>query len=167
VDTFIKSKLGKPEKWLLEAAFAIELDLSELTHEMTSDFFTHSLKRHGNPSLHGAATIITTDFDLIPNIIKDPDYVIIGAIRNKKLINAYAKIKNNITYLYFEEVLISRRNNALRGKTFYKVTKKLTFDDFCRNVSRNDKTNISNGIILNRQENVQTAGGNPGGWAET
>ncbi|MDR2901005.1 MAG: hypothetical protein LBV20_05755, partial [Treponema sp.] len=97
MDTFIKTELGKPEKWLLEAASAIELDFSELTHETTSDLFTHSLKRHGNPELHGAATIIITDFDYIYDIIRSPDYAIVGAIRKATLINAYAKIKNNIT----------------------------------------------------------------------
>jgi hypothetical protein len=52
--------------------------------------------------------------------VKAPDCAVIGAIRKETLINAYAKIDNGITYLYFEEVLFSRRNKSLRGKTFYK-----------------------------------------------
>jgi hypothetical protein len=167
MDIFIKNELSKPEKWLVEAAVSIGIDFSELIHETTSDLFTHSLKHHGNLSQHGAATISDTDFDYIPHIIKNPDYAIIGAVRKDTLLNAYAKIEKNITYLYFEEVLISRRNKSLRGKTLYKVTRQLSFDEFCRNVSRNEKTDISNARVLNRQENVQTAGGNPGGQAET
>jgi len=76
--------------------------------------------------------------------------------------NVYAKIDNGITYLYFEEVLFSRRNKALRGKTFYKITRPLSFDEFLKNISRNKKTDISKAMFLNKK-NVQTAGGYPGG----
>ncbi|MDR2897421.1 MAG: hypothetical protein LBU99_01305 [Spirochaetaceae bacterium] len=160
---FIKDELGKPEEWLLAAASTIGLDLSEFIHEITSDLLAHSLKRHGNPAIHGAATITNADFEYISDIIKAPDYAIIGAVRKTALINAYAKMVDAITYLYFEEILMGRKNKCLRGKTFYKVTKPLSFEDFCKNVSRNEKTDISKAQILNRNEDVQTAGGSPGG----
>ena len=125
------------------------MDFSELTHEITNEFKSHSIKRHGDPKFHGTATITATDFDQISNIVKNPDYAIIGATRKEVLINAYAKIINNITYLYFEDVLKSRRNKTMRGKTLYKVTKPLSFNEFFYNVSRNKKTDTSKAWIYN------------------
>ena len=146
VNQFKKTVIGKPEKWLIEAALSIGLDYSGLSHETTNELTGHSIKRHGSFDIHGSATVTGADFDRIPDIVKTPDYAVIGAIRKETLINAYAKIDNGITYLYFEDVLKSRKNKALRGKTFYKVTKSLTFDDFLNNVSRNKK----NGYIKGR-----------------
>ena len=123
----------------------------------------HSVKRHGDPKIHGTATITSTDFDFIPGIVKAPDYAIIGAVRKGTLVNAYAKIDNGVTYLYFEDVLNGRRNKALRGKTLYKVTRPLSLDEFLKNVSRNGKTDVSKAGVLDTGKNVQTAGGNPGG----
>jgi hypothetical protein len=90
-----------------------------------------------------AATITGADFERIPNIVKNPDYAVIGAIRKETLLNAYAKVDDGATYLYFEEVLKSRRNKSLRGKIFYKVTQPLSFDEVQKNISRNGKTDIS------------------------
>ena len=72
-----------------------------------------------------------------------------GAIRKKTLINAYAKIEKYITYMYFEDVLNSRKNKSLRGKTLYKITRPLLFHEFISNVSRNKKTDISKAAIIN------------------
>ena len=160
---FEKSIIGEPEKWLIEGAASIGLDFSAYIHEVTNEFHDHSLKRHGNPNIHGTATITGTDFERIPDIVKNPDYVIIGAIRKETLLNAYAKVDDGATYLYFEEVLKSRRNKSLRGKTFYKITRSLSFDEVLKNISRNGKTDISKAWILNAKKNVQTAGGYPGG----
>lgn len=60
-----------------------------------------------------------------------------------RLINVYAKMESEVTYLYFEEILHGRKNKALRGCTFYKVTRPLKLDDVLKNVSRNDKTDIT------------------------
>jgi len=163
VSKFCKAVIGKPAQWLIEAAANVGLDYSRLFHETTDELTGHSIKRHGNRDIHGAATIITTDFDRIPDIVKTPDYAVIGAIRKETLLNAYAKIDNGITYLYFENVLKSRKNKVLRGKTLYKVTRPLLFDEFLNNVSRNKKTDISKAGIYVSQKNVQTAGGHPGG----
>ena len=162
VKPFEKNEICRPEKWLIEAGASIGLDFSNLIHETTNEFHDHSLKRHGNHQLHGEATITGADFERIPAIVRAPDYAVIGAIRKETLINAYAKIDNGITYLYFEEVLSSRKNKSLRGKTFYKITRPISLDEFLKNVSRNKKTDISKAIFF-KQKNVQTAGGYPGG----
>jgi hypothetical protein len=163
VHQFIKTTIGEPEKWLIETAAGAGLDYSKLSHETTNELISHSIKRHGERNIHGAATITIPDFGRIPEIVKNPDYAVIGAIRKETLINAYAKIDEGITYLYFEDVLKSRKNKALRGRTFYKVNRPLLFDEFLNNVSRNKKTDISKAGFFNSQKNVQTAGGHPGG----
>jgi len=163
VNHFTKTTIGKPAQWLIEAAASIGLDFSELTHETTSELTVHSIKRHGDPNIHGAATITYADFEYIPDIVKAPDFAVIGAIRKRVLINAYVKISNGMTYLYFDEVLISRKNKALRGKTFYKVTRQLSLEEVLKNVTMNGKTDISRAKIVNSQKGAQTAGGHPGG----
>jgi len=160
---FSKAAIGRPEQWLIEIAASIGLDYSRLSHETTNELTDHSIKRHGDRNIHGSATIINADFNRIPDIVRTPDFAIIGAIRKETLINAYAKIDNGITYLYFEDVLISRKNKALRGKTLYKVTRPLSFDEFLMNVSKNGKTDVSKAVFFISQNDVQTAGGHPGG----
>jgi len=148
VNSFEKNEICKLEKWLIEAGASIGLNFSNFIHETTNEFRDHCLKRHGDHHIHGEATITGADFEHIPAIVKVPDYAVIGAIRKETLINVYAKIDNGITYLYFEEVLFSRRNKSLRGKTFYKITRPISFDEFLKNISRNKKTDISKAIIL-------------------
>jgi hypothetical protein len=148
VNKFEITGIGKPEPWLIAAAASIGLDYAGLTHEVTNHFRNHVINRHGNPAKHGAATVTNADFDKIPAIVKTPDMAIIGANRRGNLFNIYTKIEAGITYLYFEEVLDSNRNEALRSGTFYKVTRPLSPDEVLKNIIRNDKTDISEAKIL-------------------
>jgi hypothetical protein len=148
VDQFDKTIIGKPEPWLMDAAAAIGLDFAGLTHEITDHFKNHVINRHGDSAKHGAATVTDTDFSRIPGIVKAPDIAIIGAIRWGNLYNVYAKIEAGITYLYFDEVLNSKRNKALRSSTFYKVTRPLSLDEVLTNVIRNEKTDVSKAKIF-------------------
>jgi hypothetical protein len=148
VQPFEVTILGKPETWLLEAAASIGLDYSTLTHEVTDHFRNHVINRHGDPSKHGTATVTNKDFDKIPAIVKTPDMAILGASRRGTLCNVYIKIEADITYLYFDEVLNSKRNKALRSSTFYKVTRPLSLDEVLKNVTRNDRTDVSKAKIL-------------------
>jgi hypothetical protein len=145
---FTKTVIGPPEPWLIEAAASIGLDYSALTHEVTDHFKNHVISRHGNPAKHGAATVTNTDFDKIPAIVKAPDMAIIGALRWGNPYNVYIKIETGMTYLYFDEVLNSKRNKALRSTTLYKVTRPLTLDEVLKNVTGNDKTDVSKAKIL-------------------
>ena len=154
---FNKNTVGKPENWLIEAGAVIGFDFSGYVHETTNELIDHSIKRHGNPGIHGRAAITGPDFDQIPGIIKTPTYAIIGALRKGNLINAYAKIMGTATYLYFEEVLQGRKNKSFRGKTLYKVNKLLTLSGFIKIVTMNRKTDIS------KAEKYIAAGGHPGG----
>jgi hypothetical protein len=159
---FEKSVIGKPEPWLIEAAAEIGLDFTSLTHETTNELVLHSMKRHGDPKTHGAATIVETDFERIPTIIQAPDMAIIGATRKDARFNAYAKREAGATFLYFEEVLQSRNNQALRGKTLYKVNKPLDREAFIKTVTMNGKTDISKAAETPFPK-VIAVGGNPGG----
>lgn len=143
-----KAEIGKPEQWLIEAAKEIGLDYSLLSHEVTDHFKTHVIKRHGDPAYHGAATVTDADFDKIPSIVKKPDMAVIGASRQRSVHNVYVKIESGVTYLYFEEVLDSNRNSVMRSNTFYKVTRPLTLDEVLKNITRNDKTDISKAKVL-------------------
>jgi hypothetical protein len=83
----------------------------------------------------GALAILDTDFEKIPGIVKVPDMAIIGAIREGAIMNAYAKRDAGRTYLYFDEVLNSTRNRALRSRTFYKIVKPLDMTGLIKGTS--------------------------------
>ena len=155
VSRFAKTTIGKPAQWLIEAAATIGLDLSGLTHEVTNYFNNHVLKRHGK----GALAITDKDFDRIPAIVESPDLAIIGLIRKGVLSNAYVKRFDGETYLYFDEVLNSTHNRALRSRTFYKIVKTLDMEGFMKIVTMNERSDIS------RAKKIIAAGGHPGGEA--
>jgi hypothetical protein len=68
---------------------------------------------------------------------------IIEAKRKKALYIVYVKVDASITCLYFEQIFDSRKNKALRGSTLYKVTRPLALDEVLKNISRNDKTDVT------------------------
>jgi hypothetical protein len=158
MNNFIKKPIGRSAQWLIDTAKVNGLDFSELTHEITSHFHTHVMNRHGKQSPSGQPAITEADFQKIPDILQIPDFAIIGASRNG-LCNAYTKQIDGETFLYFEEILNSRRNKSLRGKTFYKLIGPLTLDQFKKKVTLNEKTDISKAKIV-------AVGGNPGEEAE-
>ncbi|MDR1636365.1 MAG: hypothetical protein LBR93_03415, partial [Treponema sp.] len=84
-----------------------------------------------------------TDFEKIPGIVKAPDMAIIGTIRQGALVNAYAKREAGATYLYFDEVMNSTHNRALRSRTFYKIIKPLDMAGFEKIVTMNEISDIS------------------------
>jgi hypothetical protein len=149
-----RTAIGKPEQWLIEAAASIGLDYSRLTHEITNHFKRHVIKRHGQ----GLLAITKEDFEKIPAIVKSPDMAIVGAIREGALINAYVKTETEATYLYIEEVLDSNRNKALRGRTFFKIFKKIDMENFERIITMNKITDLT------KAKKIAT-GGHPGGEA--
>jgi hypothetical protein len=155
VQPFEVTEIGRPEPWLIEAAASVGLDFSGLTHEITNHFKNHVKKRHGQ----GALAVLDTDFDLIPGIVKAPDMAIIGTVREGVIMNAYAKREDGRTYLYFDEVMNSTHNRALRGRTFYKIAKPLDMAGFEKIVTMNEISDLS-GV-----KKVIAAGGRPGGEA--
>ena len=155
VNPFHKTTIGKPKKWLIEAASDIGLDYSELSHEVTNYFKEHVEKRHGQ----GVLAITDKDLEKIPEIVKKPDLAIIGTIRKGEIRNVYVKMESGVTYLYFDKVLNSNHNKALRGSTFFKIVKPLDMEILERIVNMNGKFDLS------RAKKIIAAGGYPGGEA--
>ena len=139
MDIFNKIVIGKPHEWLIEAAASIGLNYSNLSHEVTLYFLEHIIKRHSQGSL----AIVEKDYKKIPVILKAPDLAIIGATRGNKVFNAYVKRMDEETFLYFDEVMDSKRNKALQGRTFYKIKKQLDMTGFIKIVTMNGKSDVS------------------------
>ena len=122
---------------------------------MTNYFKDHVIKRHGQ----GALSVTEKDFEKIPGIVRNPDLAIIGTIRKGTIVNVYARMESGVTYLYFDEVLNSNRNRALRGRTFFKIVKSLDMENLERIVTMNGITDLT------RAKKIIAAGGRPGGEA--
>jgi len=152
VNPFHKTTIGRPKRWLVEAAADVGLDYSELSHEVTNDFKDHVERRHGE----GPLAITDKDFEKIPEIVRKPDLAIIGTLRKGELRNVYVKMEPGVTYLYFDKVLKSNRNRALRGSTFFKIVKPLDMENLERIVNMNGISDLS------RAKRVIAAGGHPG-----
>ncbi|MDR2767179.1 MAG: hypothetical protein LBB82_02505 [Treponema sp.] len=77
----IITPVGQPEPWLINAATEINIDLAGLTHEVSNYFVNHSINRHGDEKTErdqGQLPISNEDIVLIPEVIKSPDYAVIG-----------------------------------------------------------------------------------------
>ena len=155
MNPFHKTTIGKPKKWLIEAAADIGLDYSDLSHEVTNHFKEHVEKRHGQ----GELSITDKDLEKIPEIVRKPDLAIIGTIRKGEIRNVYVKMEPGVTYLYFDKVLNSNHNKALRACTFFKIVKPLDMGNLERIVNMNGKSDLS------RAKKIIAAGGYPGGEA--
>jgi hypothetical protein len=154
--------IGPPEPWLIEAAASIGLDLSGLTHETTNYFVNHGIKRHGNAETEkaqGQLPVTLSDIERIPEIVKAPDCAIIGINRHSIPLIAYAKKFEDGTIFYFEEVLNSKKNKALRSRTIFKKMGTVNADKFLKIVTTNAHTDVSGAKM------VVGAGGRPDGEA--
>jgi len=143
---FDKVTIGKAEKWLVDAAKKVGLDIDGFKHEITNDFVSHVRKHHAHEKFEaerGQVAIKEADFGRIPKLIKAPDYAIVGARRDNKNFLIYAKKTADGTMLYFEEILAGRKNRALRGKTLFKIKGDIDEKKLASIVTLNGKTDIS------------------------
>jgi len=148
---FEKQRIGTVSKWLVDEAKKAGLDIDGFEHEITNEFANHVLNRHGNENgeaSKGMIAIKEADFGDIPEIVKAPDYVIIGARRKNEDFVIYAKKTESGTMLYFEEVLRGRGNRTLRGKTMYKRKGDLDKETFISIVTNRDRTDVSSARIV-------------------
>jgi hypothetical protein len=163
---FQKIPIGKVEKWLVDEAKKVGLDIDGFEHEITNEFVTHVMNNHGDEkaeAARGQIAIKQDDFSKIPDIIKYPDYVIVGGKYTKGEFKgnnffAYAKKLDDGKTLYFEAVLDSKNNKSLRGKTMYKLKGAVDERKFFNIVSNADDVDISNAKTIN----LAAAGGYPG-----
>jgi hypothetical protein len=162
VQHFEVTEIGRPEPWLIEAAASIGLDFSGLTHEITTYFVNHGIKRYGNAETEkaqGQVAVTLADIERIPDIVKSPDCAVIGIKRHEEILIAYSRRFDDGTAIYYEEVLNSKKNKALRSKTFYKKMGTVSSETFLKIVANNAHTDVS-GVKV-----VVGAGGRPGGEA--
>jgi len=148
---FEKIPIGKVEKWLVDSAKEVGLDIEGYEHEITNEFHTHVMNYHGNEkteSKRGNIAIKESDFAQIPSIIEKPDYTIVGGKRKDKSVIVYAKKVNDGSTLYFEEILDGKDNRTLRGKTMYKRKGDVDEKNLTAIVTMNEKTDLSEAKIV-------------------
>jgi hypothetical protein len=162
VNPFSVKKIGKPEQWLIEAGAAVGFNFSGFVHEITTYFANHGIKKHGSAEAEkarGQVAVTPADIDRIPDIVKSPDYAVVGIKRHEETLIAYSRRFDDGTAIYYEEVLNSKKNKALRSKTLYKKIGTVSGETFLKIVANNAHTDVS-GIKM-----VVGAGGRPGGEA--
>jgi len=148
-----KTSLGKVEKWLAGEARKVGLDIDGFEHEITNEFVNHVTNRHGNAkseAAYGQVAIMKSDFDKIPELVRKPDFLVVGATRNDKDILVYARKMLDGTTLYIEEVLSGKNNRTLRGKTMYKRKGDISEKNLEIVIKQNGKTDLSNAKIISR-----------------
>ena len=148
---FEKVPIGKVEKWLVDGSKEVGLDIDGYEHEITNEFVTHVMNKHGNEKnekSRGQVAIKQDDFSKIPEIIKYPDYVIVGIKSLGRDMTAYAKKMPDGTMQYLEEVLAGKRNRSLRGKTMYKRKRETNDKEFFKIISDGDGTDMTNTKVL-------------------
>jgi len=146
-----KVSLGSAEKWLVDEAKKVGLDIDGFEHEITNEFMRHVMKKHGNEkaeAFRGQIAVKQDDFGKIPEIIRDPDFAIVGVKTAGRDMIAYAKKMPDGATLYLEEVLSGKRNKALRGKTMFKHKSALNEGGFYRMISNGNGVDMSNAKVL-------------------
>jgi hypothetical protein len=146
-EKFEKIPIGKVEKWLIDEAKEVGLDIDGYDHEITNHFVNHVMNEHGDERTEksrGNIAIKESDFNLIPEILKSPDFTIVGAKRGDQNIIIHSKKMDDGTTIYFEEVLSGEKNKTLRGKTMYKrISTDIDEDKLKSIVTMNEKTDLS------------------------
>lgn len=119
---FLRYEIGElSEKEIQQIKEAIGFDLSGYTRTMYSYGVNHAIKKHGNPKTEesrGQVAITEEDFELIPQIVANPDSIEFGEKNDlgDDLIK-YSKIIGNQLF-YVEEIRNGRKEVVLQ--TLYK-----------------------------------------------
>jgi hypothetical protein len=158
---FEKESIGKAAEWLINSTEEIGIDVKEFEHEVTNYFVNHVLKRHGDPKTEESLRQIAVreeDFNNIEDIVKNPDYAIIGAKRNGEDVLFYAKRMEDGSIVYLEEILNGKKNKTLRSKTLFRRKDDISDEyTFLKIASGEGKTDLSKIKTVS----LQRAGGNP------
>jgi len=148
---FEKIPIGKVDRWLIDEAKEVGLDIDGFEHEITNEFVAHVMNEHGNEKKEksrGQIAVKEGDFKKIPEIVKKPDMAIVGAKRESKDMVIYAKEMPDGTTLYFEEVLSGKDNKTLRGKTMFKRKDGLDREKVINIITNREKTDVSKAKII-------------------
>jgi hypothetical protein len=144
----VKIPIKQVDKWMVDKVMEVTgIDITGFQHELSNDVIRHFMKNHGDSKKEierGNLPLSSSDLENIPDIIGNPDYVVIGAKRYGFDKVIYAKNGTDGTTLYFEELLVGNKNKSLRSNTIYKTNKVLNENDVLDNIKRNAKTDMSN-----------------------
>jgi hypothetical protein len=143
--------VGKAEKWLVDSAKDVGIDIAGFDHEITSDFVGHAIKRHTDEAKereNGQIPLTNADFEKLPEVVSKPDFAIVGAKRRSQNILAYARKFEDGTSVFFEEVLDTKKRKALNGVTMYKRAGDLDEQKFKNIVGNRKGTDMSNAKIV-------------------
>lgn len=158
--SFEKESIGEAEEWLVNNAKEAGIDINGFEHDITNYFINHVLNRHGDPATEeaiGQIAVKEEDFNNIADIVKNPDRAIIGAKRNGDDILFYAKKMDDGSTIYLEQILNSKKNKALRGKTLFRKKDDIDENALLNIASNKGKTDLTKAKTVD----LHRTGGNP------
>lgn len=127
-----KEAKGKGTTENKEARFLISQHISQVlkkygintfgfTADLNTSFVNHAIIGHGNPSVEekqGQIAVDYDDFSKIPNVINNPDYIVIEKYKDGSIGLVFVKNMEKNTLFVVE--LPSRKKKRLLAKTMYK-----------------------------------------------
>ena len=127
-----KEAKGKGTTENKEASFLISQHISQVlkkygintfgfTADLNTSFVNHAIIEHGNPSVEekqGQIAVNYDDFSKIPNVINNPDYIVIERYKDSSIGLVFVKNMEENTPFVVE--LRSRKKKRLLAKTMYK-----------------------------------------------
>ena len=138
------------DEWLSENAKKVGLDITNMYHQITTDFITHTLKshgEHGSEKRRGNIAITREDFSYIADIVSEPTFVLFGVKRDGQDRIIYVKDLDDGSALYFEEILSGAKNKCLRGKSLSRQKNRITVERLKTILEANRRNDISKMII--------------------
>jgi len=113
-----KAVIAPVGAWLVEAAREHGYDLDGYTHIIDGSAIRHTLNSHGNAKTEaqrGQIAVTERDFESIPEIISDPDYLILNT-KNRLGRDqiGYAKKMPDGSVLYVEEVRAGKKRGGAK-----------------------------------------------------
>lgn len=142
---FKRISQGEVSEWFVDVAKQSGFDFTGYEHETSNDFETHVINEHGKGNEKDSANIPVEqkDFEKIPEIINEPDFVTFGVKRDGEDRVIYAKTFDDNTTIYFEEILAGKKNKKLRGKTMFKRADKVDSKKLKKLLDSNRKNDTS------------------------
>lgn len=149
-EQFIKLNLSPASDWLIKKEKEVGIDISGYMHQITTDFMKHTLNNHGDEKSEeqrGNIAITEDDFTNIQSVFEKPDLVVFGLRRKNEDMIIYTKKLEDGTTVYMEEILSSKKNQALRSKTMYKSKNEISIEKLEKILRENKQNDCSKMII--------------------
>ena len=149
-EQFIKLNLSPASDWLIKKEKEVGIDISGYMHQITTDFMKHTLNNHGDEKSEeqrGNIAITEDDFTNIQSVFEKPDLVVFGLRRKNEDMIIYTKKLEDGTTVYMEEILSSKKNQALRSKTMNKSKNEISIEKLEKILRENKQNDCSKMII--------------------